>query len=83
MKKEVYILGSVEILVGVLLLRFVSMIKEILPILGRIAYQSAAAGSYSPGDYTTSFLFVTVISILLIAAGAAQIIYQFQKKTAD
>ncbi|MEG1810194.1 MAG: hypothetical protein RR232_01075 [Clostridia bacterium] len=79
MKKSIYIIGSVEIVVGSLLLCISSIIKETLPILGRIAYQAAAAGSYSPSDYTTSFLFANVIAVLLMVAGIVQIVYQYKK----
>ena len=46
MKHPAYILGSIEALAGVLLLSVTAIIKEVMPILGRIAFQSAAAGSY-------------------------------------
>ncbi|MEG0913980.1 MAG: hypothetical protein RSG53_10295 [Oscillospiraceae bacterium] len=79
MKKSIYILGSVEIVIGSVLLCISSIIKETLPILGRIAYQAAAAGSYNPNDYTVSFLFANVIAVLLMIAGIVQIVYQYKK----
>lgn len=81
MKKSAYILGSVEIILGILLLCINSIIKNVLPVLGRIAYQAAAAGSYTPSDYEISLPFVTVAAVVLIVAGAIQICaFVFGKK---
>lgn len=75
MKKTAYILGSVEVMLGVLLCCITSIIKKVLPVLGRVAYQAAAAGSYDPSNYDVSFTGVTFASIILIIAGIAQICY--------
>lgn len=73
MKKTLYILGSVEIILGILLLCVNSIIKTVLPVLGRVAYQAAAAGSYSPTNYEVSLPVVMTSAILLIGVGAVQI----------
>lgn len=73
MKKSLYILGSVEIILGILLLCINSIIKTVLPVLGRVAYQAAAAGSYSPMEYEVSLPVVMTSAILLISIGAVQI----------
>ena len=75
MKKAAYIIGSIEIIVGIILLSMTSIIKQVMPILGRVAYQAAAAGGYSASNYEISFPFVTVSSIALIALGLFQICY--------
>ena len=80
MKHPAYILGSIEALAGVLLLSVTAIIKEVMPILGRTAFQSAAAGSYSPENYAAAFPLPIVLSVLLIAAGAVQIVYAVLKK---
>lgn len=80
MKHPAYILGSIEALAGVLLLSVTAIIKEVMPILGRIAFQSAAAGSYSPENYAAAFPLPIALSVLLIAAGAVQIVYAVLKK---
>lgn len=74
MKKSLYILGSVEIILGILLLCINSIIKTVLPVLGRVAYQAAAAGSYSPVDYEISLPFVITAAVVLIIVGVAQIV---------
>ena len=73
MKKSLYILGSVEIILGILLLCINSIIKTVLPVLGRVAYQAAAAGSYSPMEYEISLPLVVTAAVVLIIAGVAQI----------
>ena len=75
MKQAAYIIGSIEITVGIFLLSIASLIKQVMPILGRVAYQAAAAGGYSASNYEVSFPFVTVASIVLIVLGLLQIYY--------
>ena len=75
MKQAAYIIGSIEITVGIILLSIASLIKQVMPILGRVAYQAAAAGGYSASNYEVSFPFVTVASIVLIVLGLLQIYY--------
>lgn len=80
MKKIVYILGSIEIILGILLLCIHSIIQSVMPVLGRVAYQAAAAGSYSPRDYEVSMPFVIAAAIVLILAGIAQMIHFAARK---
>ena len=75
MKQAAYIIGSIEITVGIILLSIASLIKQVMPFLGRVAYQAAAAGGYSASNYEVSFPFVTVASIVLIVLGLLQIYY--------
>lgn len=75
MKKAGYIIGSIEIMIGTVLLSVASMIEKVLPILGRIAFQAVMAGSYSPSDYETSFPIVTATAALLIGFGLLQILF--------
>ena len=42
MKKSVYIMSSIEIIIGAIILSQCSIIKIVLPELGRVAYQAAA-----------------------------------------
>lgn len=80
MKKAVYIMGSLEIMLGAFLLGMMSMIKNALPALGRVAFQAAMKGSYSPSEYDVSFPIVTMISIALIVFGVLQVLYGVLKK---
>ena len=74
MKKSVYIMSSIEIIVGAVILAICSIVKTTLPVLGRVAYQAAAAGSYSPMSYDTSFSFANTIAVLLIIVGIGQMV---------
>ena len=80
MKKSVYIMSSIEIIVGTFIISICSILKNTLPVLGRVAYQAAAAGSYSPRDYNVSFAFATTIAVLLIVIGIGQIVISIIKK---
>ena len=80
MKKTAYILGSIEIILGMLLLCAHSMIQNVMPVLGRMAYQAAAAGSYSPRDYEVTMPLVIIAAIVLILAGIAQMIHFAARK---
>ena len=75
MKTSAYVIGSVEMMIGIVMLSVTSVIKEVMPVLGRVAYQAAAAGSYSARDYAVNFPFVTAAAILFIAAGVLQMVY--------
>lgn len=81
MKKSVYIMSSIEIIVGAFILSICSIVKSTLPVLGRVAYQAAAAGSYSPTDYKVSFALATTIAVLLIIVGILQFVIAVIKKS--
>lgn len=83
MKKYAYILGSIEMMVGVLLLCTTSIITKTLPLLGRVAYQAAAGGSYALDDYRVSFPLVNGISFVLIMIGIVQILVFALKNTKE
>ena len=80
MKKSVYIMSSIEIIVGAFILSICSIVKNTLPVLGRVAYQAAAAGSYNPRDYNVSFALATTIAVLLIIVGIGQFVMSVIKK---
>lgn len=83
MKKSLFIIGSVEISLGVFVLCITSILKELIPVIGYAAYQGAAAGSYNPGNYALSFEFPNFLAIVLIIAGATQILLSFKKNTTE
>ena len=79
-KNSMYILGSVETIIGLLIVCCISIIKEVIPKLGFVAYQSAAAGSYNPANYNMSFEIVNFIAVLFIVIGIFQIVLAIRKK---
>ena len=80
MKKSLFIIGSVEISLGVFVLCITSILKELMPVIGYAAYQGAAAGSYNPGNYSLSFGLPNFLAVILIIAGAVQILFSFWKE---
>ena len=80
MKKSVYIMSSIEIIIGAFILSLCSIVKNALPVLGRVAYQAAAAGSYDPRNYTVSFTLATTLAVLLIVIGIGQFVISVIKK---
>ena len=80
MKKEYFIMGSIEAVLGLLVLCTTSVLKELMPRIGYAAFQSAAAGSYTYGSYEMSFGLANTISIVLIIAGAVQILLSLRKQ---
>lgn len=78
-KSNLYVLGSVEAIIGSIIICITSIIKEAIPKLGYIAYQNAAAGSYDPMKYEMSFGTTNFIAISLVALGILQIIFARRK----
>ena len=80
MKKAVYIMSSIEIIIGAFILSQCSILKIVLPELGRVAYQAAAAGSYSALDYKVSFSLANTLAVILIVMGIIQMLLALMKK---
>ena len=78
-KSNLYVLGSIEAIIGSIIICITSIIKEAIPKLGYIAYQNAAAGSYDPMKYEMSFGTTNFIAISLVALGILQIIFARRK----
>lgn len=80
MKKTMYVFGSIEIVCGLILLAVIDIMKASFPLWGRIAYQNAAAGGYTPNDYAFSVPAATTIAIAFLVVGAIQLIIAFLQK---
>lgn len=80
MRNSLFIMGSVEISLGVFVLCITAILKELMPVIGYAAYQGAAAGSYSPGNYALSFGLPNFLATALIIAGVMQILFSFWKR---
>lgn len=79
MKKTVYIISSIEMVVGVFILSICSIIKNIFSFLelGKKIYHT---GVDTVTIAEVSFPFATVLAILLIIMGIGQIIVSLIKK---
>ncbi len=80
MKTTLFILGSIETLVGIVLWSLADMLKNIIPLLGWVAYQAAAAGSYSPNNYILNTMLPTTFALVLIVVGVVQILLSMRKE---
>lgn len=80
MKKVIYILGNIEIICGLLLLSVAAILKEIFPLLGRLAFQVAMKGGFSPDDYSSSFFTVTALGGVFLVLGGIQLLLALSGK---
>lgn len=78
MNKIGFAFSGALVLIGIITLIKTTLINLIMPQLGRIAFQSAMAGSYSPSDYHINFLPINAVSIGLIVMGGFMA-YKFYK----
>lgn len=80
MKMSMYIIGSVEAVLGVLVLCLTSILQELMPVIGYVAFQNTMTGGYSPNNYALSFGFARTLAVILIVAGVLQLLLAFFKK---
>ncbi|RPK30452.1 hypothetical protein [Paenibacillus xylanexedens] len=68
--KHVHIIFSLLfIMLGIVIITISKMIEEVIPKLGYAAFQSAAAGSYTPSDYQVNFELNYWIGAICILGG--------------
>ena len=78
MKKLMYTMGSIEIILGALTLCLTAIIGELLPKIGWMVF--AAGGQYSPERYSVQFLVPNIIAIAFMIVGAIQIVWALKMK---
>lgn len=69
MNKIGFALSGVLVVIGIITLLKTTMINLVMPKIGKVAFQFAMAGSYSPNEYHINFLFVNIAAICLIIVG--------------
>ena len=57
------------IVAGLVLAALGQLAQQLMPVLGRMAYQAAAAGSYSPANYSLSLTGYYLMAAGLIVLG--------------
>ena len=83
MKKSGFIIGSIEIILGLLSLLVTSVIREIIPKLASICSMFNTRDFFE-GNYIVSFGFANIISICLCLIGLLTIVYfAFNKKDTE
>jgi len=59
----------VPIVTGLVLAALGQLVQRIMPLIGRAAYQAAAAGSYDPTNYRLNLTGYYIVAGLLIILG--------------
>lgn|GEM_PF-4384605 len=62
------------IMLGIVIITISNIIEEVIPKLGYAAFQSAAAGSYTPSDYQVDFELNYWIGAICILGGVVCLI---------
>lgn len=83
MNKIGFTFAGVLAITGVNTLLTTSIINQIMPKIGRAAFQCAMAGSYSPNDYHINFLVINIIATCLIIMGSVLgfLVYKHELRT--
>ncbi len=69
MNKILFFFCNLIVIIGICTILTTSILNKVLPMLGKAAYQAAAAGSYLRSDYIMNFTTINIFAILLIAIG--------------
>lgn len=64
-----FLLSGLLSIIGIITLMVTSFTTKIIPKIGYMVYQSAAAGSYTPSNYAISFDYCNKIAIIAIIVG--------------
>ena len=59
----------IPVVTGLVLLALGQLAQRIMPLIGRAAYQAAAAGSYDPTNYRLNLTGYYIAAVLLIVLG--------------
>jgi len=59
----------IGIVTGLVLIALGMLAQKIMPLLGRAAFQAAAAGSYTSADYQLDLSGYYVVAVLVIGVG--------------
>lgn len=69
MNKIGFVFAGILIIMGISTLLVTTVLNLVVPKMGRIAFQAAAAGSYTPNIYHINFTGVNVSAVGLIVGG--------------
>ena len=59
----------ISIVAGLILAALGQLVQRIMPLVGRAAYQAAAAGSYDPANYRLNLTGYYIVAAVLIVLG--------------
>jgi hypothetical protein len=69
MKKIVLIFSCLSVLTGAIIIIITSILNQLMPRLGYMAFQAAGAGSYSSDVYKMNFGFTNFVAVIMIITG--------------
>ena len=76
MKQIRTILSVVSILTGVIIISVSKIVEEMIPMLGRVAFQTVTAGSYNPNDYIINLSINYWLGSLCIVVGLVSLLFK-------
>ncbi|HBN85519.1 MAG TPA: hypothetical protein DDZ89_16940 [Clostridiales bacterium] len=71
MNKIGFTFSGIFVITGIITLLQTTIINLVMPKIGKVAFQFAMAGSYSPNEYHINFLSINVAAICLVVVGVA------------
>ncbi|MHC1747076.1 MAG: hypothetical protein AB9856_01640 [Cellulosilyticaceae bacterium] len=74
MKKTGFIIGSIEIILGLMSLIVIALIQQVIPKIARMCYMFNI-GSFGEFDYIINTNFCNIIAICLCLIGGITVIY--------
>ena len=70
------------VLIGVIAIFLTRLVNQVMPIVGRIVFQTVASGQFDPNWYLADFSMVTTIAVLVIIFGLAGTAWFYRKEVA-
>lgn len=67
------------IVVGLVLIALGVLTQQVMPVLGRVAYQAAATGSYSPVDFHVDLVGYYIIAGVVVILGIVDLIANWRR----
>lgn len=59
--------------IGLVLIALGLLTQQVMPVLGRVAYQAAATGSYSPRDFRVDLIGYYIIAGVVVILGVVDL----------
>lgn len=69
MNKIGFVFSGIFTVIGIVTLLITGITNKIMPKIGRVAFQAAMKGSYSPDEYTINFGAINFFAFLFIIGG--------------
>jgi hypothetical protein len=80
MNTALFATGNRLIVIGLMLLALGQLAEAIMPALGRAAFQAAAAGTYTPGDYALDLSLYYIIALGSLIGGIILSVFTYLRR---